>query len=157
MSRSITDSLIAAATGSLGQISALIDALPHGLWDRPIGGWPAWQHAIHAIWGDEFFTPGQPVAPPAGLSPDVLQLKAIGMSPPPKSEVKAYLAAVTAKIEAFGKTVVDADLSKPNVNTAKIGLDWNLATTLSVLSSHPSYHLGYGDALLRSESLPGVF
>jgi hypothetical protein len=157
MPRSITESLSQAAKSNLGLLSALIEALPDALWAKKAGAWPVWQHVIHAVSGADLFTPGQPAAPPAGLTPDILQLKAVGPEAPAKAAAKAYLEAVLAKFEAFAATLNDAGLTAPNQALAAIGLPWDLATTLAALGSHTAYHVGYGDALLRGEGLPGVF
>jgi hypothetical protein len=157
MTRSVTDSLAASVAGSLNQIGAFIDAAPDAVWSAKTGGWPAWQHVVHSVMAGDLFTPGDPVPAPAGLTPDVLGLKAKAEGTLPKDEARKYLKAVLAKIDGYAKTLTDSDLSKTNEKAKSIGLDWDVTKTFAVLTSHPSYHLGYLDALLRGEGLPGIF
>lgn len=157
MSRVITNSIVANTGNCIGQLAALIDAAPDDVWLMPAGAWPLWQHVIHAIWASDFFTPGPATPSPGNLPLDVIQLKMVGIDGPTKNEAKDYLAAVRAKVDAFTASLDDASLAKANEATAKIGLNWDLATTLCALGSHAAYHVGHGDALLRAEGLPGVF
>ncbi|MDR1657855.1 MAG: DinB family protein [Deltaproteobacteria bacterium] len=157
MSRQTVDSLASSAYGALDLLSALIDAASDNLWEEKIGGWPLWQHLIHALWGNDFFTPGPAAPAPEGLSAEVLQLKTIGTQAPAKERVKIYLRDVRTKIEGFVSGLDDAGLVLPNEKTKAIGLDWDITKTMVILSSHPYYHLGYGDTLLRNHGLAGVF
>jgi uncharacterized damage-inducible protein DinB len=88
---------------------------------------------------------------------DVLTLDAAGDDAPARDAVKAYLAAVRAKVEAFAKTIDDSALPDPNEALVQAGLGWSIGQSLLAVSSHASYHLGHGDALLRSEGRPGIF
>jgi hypothetical protein len=157
MSRAVTDSLANCALGSLGQIGQLIDALPEGLWTKTAGAWPVWQHIVHAAWACDFFSQAPYVPAPASLSQDVIQLKAVEPKAPDKAEIKKFVEGVTEKVKTFFASLDDSKLALPNEPLAKIGLKWDIAQTLSSISSHCAYHLGYGDALLRSEGLAGVF
>ena len=157
MSRAIVDSLADSANKSFELLSNLIDALPDALWVKSAGGWPTWQHVAHCVSGADLFVPGPQTPAPAGLTAEILQLKTAGSEPPAKEVMKAYLAAVVAKVESFVKTMDDAALPNLNDGLAAIGLPWDLTTTLAVLASHTTYHLGHGDALLRQEGLPWVF
>jgi hypothetical protein len=151
------ESLFGPVKSNLDQLAALIEALPDALWAKSAGGWPAWQHVVHAIGASDLFTSGPATPPPAGLAPETIQLKSVGAVAPDKAAVKGYLAAVRSKVEAHAAALDDEALSRPNEATAAIGLPWNQATTLSILASHAAYHVGHGDALLRLEGLPGVF
>ncbi|MDR2442051.1 MAG: DinB family protein [Deltaproteobacteria bacterium] len=157
MSRETVDSLAAGAFDALGLLKSLIDQLPDNLWTEPIGTWPVWQHIVHALWGNDFFTPGPAVPAPEGLSIEVLRLMDKGTNAPTKAQISAYLADVRTKIENFAKGVSDSDLNQPNEKAKSIGLDWNLTRTFAILVSHPYYHIGYGDALMRNNGLSGVF
>jgi uncharacterized damage-inducible protein DinB len=91
------------------------------------------------------------------LPDDVIHFKTVGTQQVPKKVLLDYCQAVAAKVETFLKGLNDEDLTKPNENTAKIGLKWNLGRTLLMLTAHPYYHLGYGDAVLRNNGLAGIF
>ena len=157
MSRAITESLAGSVKNTLGLLDALIDVLPENLWERKAGSWPIWQHLVHVISGSDLFVPGPRIQPPEGLIAEVIQLKALGTKAPSKAEVKEYHSKAAAKVKGFLASMEDSKLTDPNADLAKIGLNWNMATTIMVLASHASYHLGYGDFLLRSEGLAGVF
>jgi uncharacterized damage-inducible protein DinB len=155
--KAITESLAKTALGYAGQLEALIDALPETLWEKKAGAWPAWQHIVHAASCFDFFLPGSPTPPPAGLGQDVVMLNAPGPEAPAKEEVKSYLSKCSEKIKAFASSLDDSKLSEPNGHLESFGIKWNMAETLANLAAHSAYHLGYGDALLRAEGLAGIF
>lgn len=157
MTHSVANSLGAVTFGCLGQLGELIAALPDRLWVKDTGGWPAWQHIVHSIATADVFIPGQSTPPPDDMTEEILDLREVGLAPPDKSTVMSYLETVQIKLDAFVKSLADTDLLEANEQLAQIGLPFNLAMTLSALGGHTSYHVGYGDALLRSEGLPGVF
>jgi hypothetical protein len=157
LSRALVDTMARSIGNHLGQVNDQIDALADPLWSKSAGGWPAWQHLLHAISVADLFVPGPLAAPPAGVAPDALKLKAVGGAAPPREAAKAYLGAVRQKVDAYVKSLSDDDLLKPNQALPPLGLDWNNLFTLGVLASHTAYHVGHGDALLRLEGLPGVF
>ena len=157
MSGSVVKSLGAITLTCLGQLALLIDALTDELWTSHTGGWPAWQHVIHSISTGDLFIPGPPTPAPPGLSKEALDLTAAADRVPTKEEAENYLAAVEAKLDDFIKSLGDGDLLHANERLSEIGLPFNLAMTLSALGGHTSYHVGYGDALLRDRGLPGVY
>jgi hypothetical protein len=157
MSRETVDSLAAGAYDALALLKSLIDQLPDNLWAESTGSWPIWQHIAHALWGNDFFTPGPEVPAPKGLSVEILRLMDKGTDTPTKAQISSYLGEIRAKIETWVKSLSDSDLNKPNEKAKSIGLDWNLTRTFSILVAHPYYHIGYGDALLRDNGLSGVF
>jgi hypothetical protein len=156
LSREIVDTLAACVKNNLGLLSALSEALPEPLWTKSAGGWPAWQHILHAINGTDLFTPGPATPPPDGVSPDVLQFKMQGSTAPINDVAKGYLAKVREKVDSFIENLSDDKLLEPNEGALALGLRLNLVATLALLSSHTAYHLGHGDALLRLEGLPGI-
>jgi hypothetical protein len=157
MTGPITTSLGAVAQSCLSQLSGQIDSLPAELWIKPVGGWPAWQHVVHAISTVDLFIPGEPVEPPAGLSAEVLELEIQGSNAPAQALIAGYLGAVRDRLDVLVRSIEDGALTGENLKLAEIGLPFNLAMSLAGLATHASYHVGHIDALLRDHGLEGVF
>ena len=157
MPNPVAASLAATVKAYSNQLNALFNALPDSLWAGSAGAWPAWQHVAHAIWVVDVFVPGPSVAAPEGLGEDTLKLEAKGAPAPSKEALKAYFDLAMAKFDKFAASLADSDLASPNEAVAALGIPWNNAATLGSLGGHFSYHVGYCDALLTSQGLPGVF
>jgi hypothetical protein len=158
MSREIISALKAAADDSLGLVAKFVEVCPDDLWTAENGGWPLWLHLSHAVWGNDFFTPGESCPPPEDLTVEQIRLVAPPTRPVAKAAFSAYLEKVKARTSVVLDALTDVDLPKINEKAKNVlKLDWSLARTLTLLSGHPLYHLGYCDAALRNRGLPGVF
>jgi hypothetical protein len=157
MNSSIVHSLVPCVADSMGKIKKLIQECPDNLWNEKSGGWPVWQHVAHSISASDFFTPGPPTAFDPPLTKDLIQLNVQGTEAVPKKVILDYYNKVETKVGDYLNGLNDIDLTKPNENTAKIGLNWDISRTIVLLAAHPLYHLGYGDAVLRNNGLKGIF
>ncbi|MDR1298572.1 MAG: DinB family protein [Deltaproteobacteria bacterium] len=158
MSRDIVDALADSANDSLNLLQKLIEAVPEDLWSAKAGSWPLWQHVAHVVSGVAgFFLPVDELPFPAPLTAEIVHFKVAGSGTVDKKVISDYLKASQAKLEAFAATLTDADLARPNEKVLPLGIKWNLARSLAILSGHALYHLGHGDALLRGRGLPGIF
>jgi hypothetical protein len=132
-----------------------IEVCPDELWTEKSGGWPVWLHLAHALWASDFFVPGESSPLLEGLTLDQIRLVEPVGQPAPKKAVLTQLQTVRTRISSFLQKLDDADLPKANEKIANFG--WTLGRTLTVLASHPLYHLGYCDAVLRDHGLSSVF
>jgi hypothetical protein len=157
MSRAIVEALEASFASTAKLVAKLAEICPDSLWQEKAGLWPIWQHVTHCGSAISFFTPGDPVALPKEISPDVANLKVVGEGLVEKQVVLGYFNANKALAEAFMAGLADSDLTKNNAKVKPFGLEWTIAQTLVLFSSHINYHLGHADAVLRANGLEGAF
>ena len=106
----------------------------------------------------DFFTRGEQDPLPAPAAPDVLMLSAQGRDVADKAAVRAYMAAVKARVDAWLERLDDAGLNaKDERLSAALGFAVDAMWIVVMLSAHTQYHLGSCDAALRDHGLPGVF
>ncbi|WP_300708818.1 DinB family protein [uncultured Desulfovibrio sp.] len=158
MSRTATLSAAAPFAHAWGLLEAYLDACPDAVWAEKNGGWPVWQQFLHAAMVPDFFTRGEQDPLPAPAAPDVLMLSAQGRDVADKAAVRAYMAAVKARVDAWLERLDDAGLNaKDERLSAALGFAVDAMWIVVMLSAHTQYHLGSCDAALRDHGLPGVF
>jgi uncharacterized damage-inducible protein DinB len=157
MTRDIVEALAGSFKDSANLISRLIEECPQDLWSEKAGLWPIWQHLTHACQALAFFCPGESPSLPVGVSPEIASLNEVGTAQVSKEALSDYLKASLAVADSFISGLSDDDLTKKNEKIKAFGLDWTIAKTLVLLSSHFLYHLGGADAVLRSHGHKGIF
>ena len=135
----------------------LIEECPEELWGEKAGSWPIWQHVVHAASGVTLFCPGEKIAPPEGLKGEILGLREPGEGVCARKAALDYFKAARGVAEAYLGSLADVDLAGENGHLKAVGLEWSIAKSLVMLSSHTLYHLWNADAVLRSHGHKGIF
>jgi hypothetical protein len=158
MSRSVIESLFPLVEDSINLLTKLVDLCPDNLLNAKTGGWPLWQHVIHAISTVDFFLPfGEPLSLPEPLTPAVAHLSEVGSAPPSRAAILDFIQKGKQKAAAYAASLTDSDLAQPNDKLRAFNLNWSIARSLVSIASHCQYHLGHGDALLRDKGHAGAF
>ena len=158
MSRTLTTAAAVPFAHAWSLLEAYMDACPEAVWEEKNGGWPVWQQMLHAVTVLDFFTCGDQPLLPAPAPQDVLMLTVQGTEKVDKAGLRAYMAAVRGRVDAWLAALDDAALSVKNERlSAALGFEVSAMWVLVMLASHTQYHLGSCDAALRDHGLPGVF
>lgn len=158
MSRALTDAATVPFAHAWSLLEAYVKVCPDEIWEETHGGWPVWQQALHAVTVLDFFTRGDAPPLPAPAPQEVLMLTVQGAETVDKAGLRAYMAAVKARVDAWLAALDDAALSvRDDRLSAALGMEISAVWVLIMLASHTQYHLGSCDAALRDHGLPGVF
>lgn len=158
MSRTLTGAAAVPFAHAWSLLEAYVDACPEGVWEETHGGWPVWQQVLHAVTVLDFFACGDKPLLPAPAPQEVLMLSVQGKEQVDKAGLRAYMAAVRARVDAWLAELDDVALSvKDDRLSAALGFEVSAMWVLVMLAAHTQYHLGSCDAALRDHGLPGVF
>jgi uncharacterized damage-inducible protein DinB len=148
MSRSIVEAFLPAVFNTISLIEKTIRTCPKKVWDMKSGKWPVWQHLLHVVAAWDYFVPGNPTHLPPPLTSGMAELENAERYVIPKGPVINYMNEVLAKVFRFLDNLTDEELSQINEKISPEDCSVSFARTLSMIASHPLYHLGFVDAAL---------
>ena len=145
---------------AFGLLESQIDMCPEHLWESKAGGYPYWQHLLHAFACMEFYAlPEGSGALTLTSEPfDVVLLTAAPERAMSKDEVRALAAKVGQAARAFiARQSIDTLNAAHPLMTQRRNKPQTMQHALMALGRHALYHVGCLDTFLREHTGKGVY